>query len=87
MQYNTLQIYIYILIYYTCRITKDNERPWTMSVKVALKDIHSHSLYIAGDRDYEPNPEHYLGSKWTFTLADLEQEVGRPRGFKNCFES
>ncbi|CAK8991260.1 3'-cyclic-nucleotide 2'-phosphodiesterase/3'-nucleotidase [Durusdinium trenchii] len=30
---------------------------------------------IRGDRDYEPNPEHYLGSKWTFTLADLEQEL------------
>ena len=26
-----------------------------------------------GDKDYQPNPEHYLGSRWTFTLADLEQ--------------
>lgn len=30
---------------------------------------------IRGDKDYEPNPEHYLGSRWTFTLADLEQEL------------
>jgi len=30
---------------------------------------------IRGDKDYQPNPEHYLGSRWTFTLADLEQEL------------
>lgn len=27
-----------------------------------------------GDKDYIPNLEHYLGNRWTFTLADLEQE-------------
>lgn len=30
---------------------------------------------IRGDRDYVPNPEHYLGQLWTFTLSDLEQEL------------
>lgn len=32
-------------------------------------------LMLKGDKDYEPNPEHYLGSRWTFTLADLEQDA------------
>ncbi|CAE7409528.1 unnamed protein product [Symbiodinium pilosum] len=30
---------------------------------------------IRGDRDYIPNPEHYLGQRWIFTLSDLELEL------------
>eukprot|EP00439_Symbiodinium_sp_Y106_P085940 s683_g30.t1 len=30
---------------------------------------------IRGDRDYLPSTEHYLGSRWVFTLSDLELEL------------
>jgi hypothetical protein len=38
-------------------------------------EVTDSETMLKGDKDYEPNPEHYLGSRWTFTLADLEQDA------------
>ena len=44
-----------------------------MSAKGFKKKPVARHWVPPGDKDYQPNPEHYLGSRWTFTLADLEQ--------------